>query len=252
MEIRGKTAIVTGGAVRVGKEISLMLARSGANVVINYHSSGLEAEETAQQARTFGVDALPVQADVSDYAQVQQMARAIETRFGGVDIIVNSASHFAKTPLLRDEPANHEAWQRVTRVLIDGPWFVCNALVPGMLERGGGVVINISDLAAIEPWRGFAAHGAGKAALVAFTKQLALELAPKVRANAIAPGYVMPPPNHDEKRVAAAAERTLMGEIGKPEDVALAAKYLIEADFVTGELLVVDGGERLWRGASKS
>lgn len=247
MEISGKVALITGGAVRAGKAVTLMLAEAGAHVAINYHSSEGPAMETAEEVRALGVDALPVQCDVSDPDQVQQMARAIEARFGGVDILVNSASHFGKTPLPTDNPAVHEEWRKVTRILVDGPWYVCNALVPGMMRRGGGVIVNIADLAAEHPWRGFAAHGVGKAALLAFTRQLALELAPAVRANAVAPGYILPPPGHSEARIAQAAGRTLLGRIGAPADLAQAVKYLIEADFVTGETLYVDGGERLYR-----
>jgi len=247
MQIKGKVALVTGGAVRAGKAVTLMLARAGAHVAINYYSSRQQAEETAAEVRALGVEALPVQCDVSDQAQVERMAQEIEARFGGVDIIVNSASHFGRTPFPADSPAIHEEWRRVTRILVDGPWYICNALVPGMIQRGGGVIVNIADLSADRPWRGFAAHGVGKAALLAFTRQLALELAPAIRANAVAPGYILPPPGHSAERVAQAASRIPLGKIGAPEDLAQAVKYLIEADFVTGETLYVDGGERLYR-----
>lgn len=247
MNIRGKVALVTGGAVRVGKAVTLLLAHAGAHVVINYHNSDAAADETAAEVRALGVEALPVQCDVSNQMQVEGMAQVIESAFGGVDIIVNSASHFGRTPFPTDDAHVHEEWRTVTRILIDGPWYVCNALVPGMRRRGGGVIINIADLAADFPWRGFAAHGAGKAALLAFTRQLALELAPSIRANAVSPGYILPPPGHSEARVQEAAQRTLLGTIGSPEDVAQAVRYLIEADFVTGETLYVDGGERWQR-----
>lgn len=247
MDIQGKVALITGGAVRAGKAVTLMLAEAGAHVVINYHQSAEAAEETAAEARALGVDALPVQCDVSDPAQVQRMAEAIEERFGGVDIIVNGASYFGRTPFPSDDEAVHAEWRKVTRILIDGPWYVCNALVPGMQRRGGGAIINIADLSAEQPWRGFAAHGVGKAALLAFTRQLALELAPTIRANAVAPGYILPPPRHTEKDVQLAAARTLVGKVGTPQDMAHAVKYLIEADFVNGETLYVDGGERLRR-----
>jgi 3-oxoacyl-[acyl-carrier protein] reductase/pteridine reductase len=137
-----------------------------------------------------------------------------------------------------------ETWQRVTAISIDGPFYVCNALAPGMLARGGGVIVNIVDLSAWEPWPKFMAHAVGKAALLALTRQLALELAPTVRANAVAPGPVLPPPNATPQSEAAAAARTLLGRWGNPEDVAAAVRYLIEADYVTGDVITVDGGER--------
>lgn len=245
MEIRGKVALVTGGAHRVGKAITMMLAQAGAHVVVNYYSSSRAADETVAEAQALGVRALSVQCDVADWAQVRRMADTILEEFGGVDIIVNSASLFEKTPFPTDDIS---AWQRVTGISIDGPFYVCNVLVPSMLARGGGSIVNIVDLSAWEPWPNFAAHGASKAALLAFTKQLALELAPTIRANAVAPGPVLPPPNYDEERAAQTATGTLLKRWGTPEDVAFAVRYLIEAEYVTADVVTVDGGQRYVRG----
>lgn len=241
MDPTGKVALVTGGAHRVGKAITLMLARAGAHVVVNYYSAADAAAQTVAEAKAEGVDALAVQCDVADWAQVQAMAAAIEERFGGVDIIVNSASLFETMPF---PTTDLETWHRVTAISIDGPFYVCNALTPTMQARGGGVIVNIVDLSAWEPWPKFMAHSVGKAALLAFTRQLALELAPAIRANAVAPGPVLPPPGYDERRAEAAAARTLLGRWGSPDDVARAVRYLIEADYVTGDVVTVDGGER--------
>jgi NAD(P)-dependent dehydrogenase (short-subunit alcohol dehydrogenase family) len=241
MEMRGKVALVTGGAIRVGKAITLMLARAGADVVVNYFSSSKAADETVAEAQALGVRARAIRCDVSDAAQVQAMVDTILGEFGGVDILVNSASLFEKTPFPTNDFA---AWHRVTGISIDGPFYVTNALAASMLARGGGAIVNIVDLSAWEPWPNFAAHVVSKAALLAFTKQMALELAPTVRVNAVAPGPVMPPPDYDETRAAAAANRTLLGRWGSPEDVALAVRYLIEADYVTADVITVDGGER--------
>jgi 3-oxoacyl-[acyl-carrier protein] reductase/pteridine reductase len=241
MEIRGKVALVTGGAHRVGKAITMMLANAGADVVVNYHSSSTAAVETVAEVKALGVRSFAWQCDVAEWAQVQVMASIIRERFGGVDIIVNSASLFEKTSF----PTNDvSAWKRVTGISIDGPFYVCNALVPSMLERGGGAIVNIVDLSAWEPWHDFAAHSVSKAGLLAFTKQLALELAPTIRANAVAPGPVMPPPNYDEARASKAAEGTMLNRWGSPEDVAFAVRYLLEADYVTADVVTVDGGER--------
>jgi NAD(P)-dependent dehydrogenase (short-subunit alcohol dehydrogenase family) len=249
VELRGKVALVTGGAVRVGKAITLMLAAEGADVVLNYHTSAEEAEATAAQARSLGVRALPVRCDVSNPDDVSAMKQEILRQHGGVDVIVNSASPFTATPVAGDTLHGDglEKWQRVTGALVDGPWFITTALAPSMLERGGGVIVNIVDLAVWQPWRGFAAHTAGKSALVGLTRQLALELAPTIRVNAVAPGPVLPPPGYAPEKIEAVARRTLLGRWGSPQDVAHAVRFLIEADYVTGEVLVVDGGERLAR-----
>lgn len=241
MDIRGKVAVVTGGAHRVGKAITLMLAQAGADVVVNYFNSSKDADETVAEAQALGVRALAVRCDVADYGQVSHMGETILREFGGVDIVVNSASLFDQTPFPTDDIA---AWQRVTGISIDGPFFMCNKLAPSMLARGGGAIVNIIDLSAWEPWPNFAAHSVSKAGLLAFTRQLALELAPTVRVNAVAPGPVLPPPEYDEQRAAKAAAGTLLKRWGTPEDVARAVRYLLEADYVTADVITVDGGER--------
>ena len=242
MNIQGKVALVTGGAVRVGKAITLMLAAAGANVVVNYNASAEAAEETAAEARALGVEALAVQCDVADWSSVQAMARQVNERFGGVDILVNSASYFGKTQVPTDDL---DTWHRVTRISIDGAFYVTNAFAPAMLGRGGGAIVNIVDLLAWTPRPGFTAHAVGKTGLLALTHQLALELAPAVRVNAVAPGAVMAPPDYDEQQRAAIADRTLLARWGSPEDVAGAVRYLVEADYVTGATIHVDGGEHL-------
>jgi 3-oxoacyl-[acyl-carrier protein] reductase/pteridine reductase len=242
VNITGKVALVTGGAVRVGKAITLMLARAGAHVVINYHSSAGPAQETLAEAQAWGVEALAVQCDVADLPAVQAMTQQVVERFGGVDILVNGASLFGKITL----PAyDLDAWHRVTRISIDGAFYVSNALAPFMLARGGGVIVNLVDLSAWNPWPNFTAHAVGKAGLLALTHQLALELAPTIRVNAVAPGSVLPPPGFSDSQIAAFAARTLLERWGSPEDVAGAVRYLIEADYVTGATLHVDGGEHL-------
>lgn len=245
MDCKGKTALVTGGAHRVGKAITMMLAQAGANVIVNYHSASDAASDTIREAQELGVDALAIQCDVADHSAVLAMAATIESHFGGVDIIVNSASYFGKTPFPSNNPDTYAMWERVTRVSLDGPYFICNALVPAMQARGGGVIINIVDLSVWYPWPGFMAHAVGKAGLLALTQSLALELAPTIRANAIAPGLIEPPPGQSQQRSTAAAKRNLLGRWSGGDAVAHAVRYLIEADFVTGEVLTVDGGERL-------
>ncbi|MBX2999769.1 MAG: SDR family oxidoreductase [Caldilineaceae bacterium] len=240
MKIAGKTALVTGGAHRVGKAISMMLAQNGANVVINYYSSDAAARQTVEEATSLGVDAMAIQCDVSVLADVQQMKRQVEDRFGGVDILVNSADLFGKHPFPTDD---YTIWQRVTSVTIDGAFYVSNEFAPLMLARRAGVIVNIVDLSAWYPWPNFMAHSVAKAGLLAMTNQMALELAPHVRVNAVAPGPVLPPPDYDGAMLDRVARRTLLDRWGSAEDVAFAVKYLIEADYVTADVIRVDGGE---------
>lgn len=241
MQLQGHTALITGGARRVGKAITLELARAGANVVINYRANIEEAMRTAEQAAAFGVEALPVQADVADPDQIALMVRSAQERFGGVDILVLNASYFERTPFPTTDTA---AWRRSIDILVHGPFYCANAVAPLMLARGAGCIVSVLDLSAWEPWPGLTAHSVGKAALLALTRQLALELAPAVRANAVVPSAVLPAPWFDAQQVQRLASRNLLGRWGTPEDVAHAVRYLIEADFVTGETIAIDGGER--------
>jgi 3-oxoacyl-[acyl-carrier protein] reductase/pteridine reductase len=241
MDPAGKTALITGGAHRVGKVITLTLARAGANVVINYNTSSVAAEATANEARALGVQALVIQANIADNEQVKAMVSAVVKEFGGIDILVNSASLWQDTPFPMD---NIEDWHRVTDIQIHGSFYCANAVAPVMLQRGEGAIVNIIDLAAYEPWPDYAAHSVGKAALLALSRQLALELAPTVRVNAVAPGPVLPPPDYDAEMIERTAQKTLLNRWGTPEDVADAVLFFIRAGYVTGEALAVDGGER--------
>jgi NAD(P)-dependent dehydrogenase (short-subunit alcohol dehydrogenase family) len=241
METKGKAALITGGAHRVGKAITLALAGAGANVIVNYHSSAGPAEETAAEAQALGVDAIALQADVAQLDQVNRMVDIALERFGAVDILVNSASLWRKTPFPTQDVSD---WHRVTGILINGSFYCANALAPGMLDREEGAIVNIVDLSVWKPWRNFTAHAVGKTALLALTRQLALELAPAVQVNAVAPGPVLPPPDYDEGQIAAVAARTLKKRWGTADDVADAVIFLIKADYITGEVIVVDGGER--------
>ena len=252
MNPKEKVALITGGAHRVGKAMTMMLAEAGAHVIVNYNRSHEAAQETIAEAQQLGVQAMAIQADVADWQAVQQMGAQIVEQFGGVDILINSASWMGRTPLPTDDI---ETWQKVTRIAVDGTFYVSNCLIPSMIERANvrqqqegeqhstGVITNIVDLSVWRPWRNLTAHAVGKSAVLALTRQLALEFAPTIRVNAIAPGPVLPEADADERQAKMGIKRTLLKRWGAPEDVARAVKYLIEADYVTGDVLRVDGGE---------
>lgn len=240
MQIQGKTALITGGAHRVGKAITMMLAGAGANVAVNYNTSANAAEETVAEAKTLGVDALAVQCDIANLADVQRMVATIQAHFGGVDILINSADLFDKHPFPTD---NYATWHRLINITVNGSFYVSNEIAPMMLARGAGAIVNIVDLLAWYPSPNFMAHSVAKAALLAMSRQMALELAPTVRVNAVAPGPVLPPPDYSESQLQRGAKRTMLERWGTPEDVAAAVKYLIEADYVTADVIRVDGGE---------
>ncbi len=243
MDPQGKTALVTGGAVRVGRALTLALARSGANVVVHYNNSAGPAEETAAEARALGVEALSVQADIGDPDAIAGLVRTVEAAFGGVDILVNSASPFVRKQL---HETTLEDWHFVLGALLDGPFLLSQAFAPGMIARGDGLIVNILDRAAFAPSPSYLAHSVGKHGLLGLTRNLAVALAPSVRVNAIAPGPVLPPPDYAPEQNERIAQGTLLQRWGSPDDVVRALRYLIDADYVTGDVLFVDGGER-WK-----
>ena len=241
MEIKGKTALITGGAVRIGKAITLGLAKAGANVVINYNSSDEEAIITAREAESYGVKALIVQANVADLDQDRKMFDLIHEKLGPVDILVNSASPFQTTPVPTDD---FTAWHLVTGVLVNGSFYVSNLAAKDMLSKKEGVIINIVDLTIWEAWPNFTAHTVGKSALYALNRQLALELRPYIRVNAVCPGPVLPPDDYSEEKIKRTGTKTLLDRWGTPEDVVKAVNFLIESDYINADVIRVDGGQR--------
>jgi pteridine reductase len=242
MDLNGKAALVTGGAVRVGKAIALALAAAGADVVINYHSSADAAIQTVAEIEVLGRRALAVKADVSQGNQVQALVDAAVKQLGRLDVLVNSASLWRRTPWAELDEA---AWDQLVDIALKGPFLCARAAAPHLTAHGDGAIVNIVDLSAIIPFRNYLPHSAAKAGLLNLTYSLAMELAPAVRVNAIAPGPVLPPPEYTEQQVQAAARRTLIGRWGTAEDVAQAAVFLTQAPYITGVVLPVDGGERL-------
>ena len=242
MDLHGKVALVTGGAVRVGKAIALALADAGADVAFSYHASADAAAATADEIAAKGRRSLALRAD---QAQAEQVAALVETtvvQMGRLDVLVNSASLWRRTPW--GELAE-EAWDQLLDVNLRGPFLCARAAAPYLAAHGDGAIVNIVDLSAAVPFPNYMPHSAAKAGLWNLTQALAMELAPAVRVNAIAPGPVLPSPGYSEKQIAATARRTLLGRWGCPEDVAQAAVFLAQAPYITGALLPVDGGERL-------
>jgi NAD(P)-dependent dehydrogenase (short-subunit alcohol dehydrogenase family) len=242
MDPKGKVALVTGGARRVGRGISLGLARAGAHVVINYNRSADEAERTVADLQALGVRALAVQGDVARPEDVHNLIAQTRDTFGRLDILVNSAATFERTPFLEITP---EAWDHVLDVNLKGPFMLTQSAAPLLSANGDGAIVNIADLSALQAWPSFAHHGAAKAGLVNLTRVAARALAPAIRVNCIVPGTVLPPEAYDGIAGDGTRERRLVADEGQPDDVARAVLYLIESNFVTGDTLIVDGGRHL-------
>ncbi|HEX8692095.1 MAG TPA: SDR family oxidoreductase [Longimicrobium sp.] len=241
MDLQGKTALVTGGAVRIGRAISEALAREGMRIVVHYNSSAGPAEELCEEIRRGGGEAVAIGGDLSRFAEIERIAREAVGAFGGIDVLVNSASVF---PAERLEEAGEEVWDHTIAVNLKAPFFLIQRLAPTLRERRG-VVVNMCDLAGLQAWGAYAVHAVSKAGLVHLTKVAARSLAPEVRVVGIAPGTVLPPEDMSEEEVAGLARTTPLKRNGSPGDVTTALLYLLRADFVTGDVLVVDGGRML-------
>jgi len=242
MDLTGKVCIVTGGAHRVGRGLALALAGAGADVVIDYFSSADEAERTAADVVALGRRALTVRADVAVAEDVRELVRRTGESFGRLDLIVNSASTFISTPVLAIEEAE---WDRVLAVNLKGPFLLAQAAAPLLRRDGGGSIVNIADLSAFRPWPAYAHHSVSKAGLVHLTRVLARALAPEIRVNCVAPGTILPHESMTTDDIRRDREATALKRLGSPEDVARAVLYLATSDWVTGEVLVVDGGRML-------
>jgi pteridine reductase len=225
-----KIALVTGAGVRVGEAIGRHLAAHGWSVAAHYHSSrprGFAATLQADLAAPDGPDAL---------------ARAFRARFARLDLLVNSAAGFDERPL---EATDADAWDAQLDLNARAPLLLTRALLP-LLRRARGAVVNVVDVGGgLVPWRGFAAYCASKAALARATECLALELAPAVRVNGVAPGTVLWPARYPAARRRELSARIPLGRAGTPGDVAEAVRFLAEAPYVTGAILPVDGGRHL-------
>jgi pteridine reductase len=238
-DLAGRRALVTGGAVRVGRTLALELAEMGLDVAVHHHSSSDAAAATAEECRSLGVRAVVVGGDLSSAAGARGVVADAATGLGGVDVLVNSAANFVSAAF---EETTEEQVDLSLAVNLKAPFFCSQAAAPAMIAAGFGRIVNLADVAGLEPWPRFTAHSVAKAGVVMLTRSLAQTLAPAVTVNAIAPGTVLMPAGASAGATRRSVEKTVLERVGSPDDVARALRYLLEADYVTGHVLVVDGG----------
>lgn len=242
MEIEGKVALVTGGAKRVGRSIALALAERGAEVVLHYRGSEREAQEVLALIKRAGGKPVAVQGDVSIAADVDRIVETAMQAFGRIEILVNNAAIFSRTPF---DELTEKDWDRFLDVNLKGPFLLCRKIGAIMLQQGQGKIVNMADIAGHKVWAEYIPYSVSKAGVIALTSGLAKALAPHVQVNAIAPGTVLLPEGTTPEEQARAVRRVPLERVGSPEDVARAVVYLVENDFITGEVLRVDGGQHL-------
>jgi pteridine reductase len=239
----GKVVLITGGGVRVGRAIVEAVAAKGAHVAVHCHSSRKEADALASRLSAQGRTARVFQADLSAEAQIEPLVAQVESALGPIAALVNSAARFDRAPFLGDDNPLDKVWALNGRA----PYLLSRAVAKRMVGRGGGDIVNIVDIGGVyQAWKQYAAYCMSKAALGALTKCLALELAPSIRVNAVAPGTVLPPEGMPAETLEILRSRIPQKQFGAPEDVAAAVLFFLTGPrFVTGQILSVDGGRLL-------
>ena len=242
MDLTGKIALITGGAKRVGKAISQALAAKGCHLVVHYNTSQTDAQATVRALRAAGNEAIALQADITKEDEVEHMIKAAVSHFGRIDVLVNNAGLFYRTPV---ETLTLEDWERVMDVNLTGTFLCAHKIGLRMRDWGWGHIINIADVAGLRPWADYIPYSVSKACVLTFTQGLAMELAPHVMVNAVIPGPVLfqeDTPNSVQQRE---IDKTLVKRAGGPEDVAQVVVFVAESDYSTGATFHVDGGRSL-------
>jgi NAD(P)-dependent dehydrogenase (short-subunit alcohol dehydrogenase family) len=235
-----KTALVTGGARRIGREIALSLAKAGYDVALTYRESSREATEVAQAIEATGVRALAIEMDQRSEPSIQAVIRTFLKNWGSLDLLINNAAIIEKAPIAEITLAD---WDRVFESNTRGPFLVARECLP-YLKATNGRIVNLGSLGGSSAWPQHAHYCASKAALHSLTLTMAKALAPEISVNCVAPGYIEMPENGLERAVAPAfAARTPMGRNGTAEEIAAAVLFFATGPhFITGQILTVDGG----------
>ena len=237
--LSGQVALVTGAAKRIGRGIASRLAQEGAAVMVNYQSSQSEAESLVREITAAGGRALPFRADVSRGEEVQKMFAAADREFGRLDILVNNAGMFFTAAF---ETLAEAQWDGIMATNLKAHFLCAQAAAPRMRKQGRGAIVNISSLGGLLPWPAFTHYCVSKAGVIMLTRCLARGLAPEIRVNSVAPGTIQfpgEPPDEDYIR------RAPLKRTGTAADIAEAVMFCIRSEFVTGQVIVVDGGRSL-------
>lgn len=243
MDLADKNAIVTGGAVRIGRALAIGLARHGINVCIHYSGSEAAARSAVAEITACGVGGVAVQANFEKPAAAASnvMGHAVR-ELGPIDYLVNSAGIFEAATLVQMDEYN---WDRHQNINLKAPAFLCREFARQLPSDRRGHIVNVADWRGERPGTGYLAYTLAKAGLIALTRSLAQELAPHIQVNAIAPGAILPPPGESAEDFERRAAGIPLQRTGTPDDIVQALFYLLESEFVTGHVLHVTGGEEL-------
>jgi NAD(P)-dependent dehydrogenase (short-subunit alcohol dehydrogenase family) len=241
MDLKGKKALITGSGIRLGRAIALALAAEGCNLALHYHHSAEEVHEVQTAALNMGVQAEIFQADLSDPNQLQQLIQAVTTAFGHIDILINNAGVYLKGKGMETTP---EILEQVFRINLFAPLLLTRAFAQQLPEGFEGKVINISDAKVFRHQLDHFAYRLTKSSINEMTALFALELAPNITVNAIAPGVMLPLAGHEDADLQDLAEKRIpLKRIGSPEIIAENVLHILHQDFMTGTVIRIDGGE---------
>ncbi|MBA3334499.1 MAG: 3-oxoacyl-ACP reductase family protein [Pyrinomonadaceae bacterium] len=241
----GKTAIVTGASRGVGRATALRLAESGANVVVNYLKSEDSALEVARECEAKNARAIHVQGDVSEWKDAQNLARRTVEEFGAIDLLILNAGIWEGAPI---EEMSEETWNRVLNTNLKAAWAMTKACVPAMKKRESGAIVLVSSTAGQRGEANYSNYAASKGGQISFTKALASELCPKIRVNAVAPGWIetsmVRPVFEDESYKQSVIDSIPLKRVATTDDVALSICFLLSdwSRHITGEILNINGG----------
>jgi pteridine reductase len=240
IRLEGRVALVTGAGKRLGRAVALRLAEEGADVVVHYNSSAKEAQAVCGEIEAFGRRAAALQANLREVSGIRRLFDEAGKQFGRLDVLVNSAANFLPASIIS---TTEEIWDASLDTNLKAGFFCAQAAAP-LLRRTHGTIVNFADAGGLLGWSGYIPHSISKAGVVMLTKVLAKALAPEVRVNAIAPGTITMPGDPPEWE-ADFIRLALLQRTGRPSDIADAVSYLVHAEFLTGHILVLDGGRSL-------
>jgi 3-oxoacyl-[acyl-carrier protein] reductase len=242
---QGKTAIVTGSSRGVGRATALRLAEGGANVVVNYLSNDSEADETVRLCQEKGVEAISVQGDVSEFLAAKEIAKQALEKFGRIDLLVLNAGVWEGSPI---EEMSEEVWNKVINTNLKSAWAMTKACVPAMKKQASAAIVMVSSTSGQRGEANYSNYSASKGGQISFTKALASELCPKIRVNAVAPGWIetamVRPVFEDAAYKQSVLKSIPLERMATTDDVALSICFLLSdwSRHITGEILNINGG----------
>lgn len=239
MHLKDKVVLITGGAVRIGRAITVELITAGANVFCHYFSSEREARELKNEYPSVNL----LKGNLKQISTVAPLIHEIVEVAGTIDVLINNAAIFIKTPF---GTVTEENWDNLFALNLKPNFFLSQEASKIMMEKQTGKIVNIADTSGLRPWPSYIPYSLTKSGMISLTKGLAKALAPHVQVNCINPGPVLMPDKYSNEQIAQAIEKTLLKRAGQAEDVASAVRFLLEdGDYITGLILSVDGGRSI-------